>query len=191
MNIKVFNRAKTSAPQTYTTNDSTMTQDQDTRRFDLVSFVAGKAQNFMFGNGTTIIGDKIAIKPITDIWNRNSIEMLLNQTEFNISSREDGNQILYVQPDIEGNVRVGLVDMDANSSVITDQYGNILSGMTTIMGTYGMLQFRIIQMWGPHRMTSTVEFSNQDGTYTPFNPASEEELKKYNTLPLAYKFMKE
>lgn len=151
-----------------------------------------KAQLFMWANGSTLNHSNILVKEkVQEILDRNSFEMLLNQTEYNISTREDGNQIIYVQPDIEGNTRIGLVDMSATNSIVSDMYGAILSAMTVINGTFGMIQFKIIQLWGPHKMTSTIEFSDQDGNFIPFNPDKPEDVKKYNSLPLAYKFMKE
>lgn len=101
----------------------------------------------MWANGMTLNHPDDNVKEkLSEILNLNSFEMLMNQTEYNISYREDGNQLVYIQPDIEGNTRIGLVDMDATNSVVSDMYGAILSAMTYVNGTYGMIRFRIIQM---------------------------------------------
>lgn len=40
-------------------------------------------------------------------------------------------------------------------------------------------------------MTSTIEFKGADDNYIPFNPDKPEDVAKYNSLPMAYKFLKE
>lgn len=130
---------------------------------DMVSFVANKASDLLWGNGWDIRGDDTYGKRrLLDILGANGIDGLLRSSEQNLSKRIKGNQLWIVQPDNNRQLTINLADMDG-SLLVGDQAGRILFARTSIQYYDGTYNWQVRQVWKAGKMKTSVNRIGANG----------------------------